>query len=95
MNLRRLVETYAIELKVSAKEVLGKSRLKYIVDARREAMRRLYVDQGRNTPEIAEVFGCRDTSVQHHLRKSIGAGWRRTAPAPRSTNSAPSTGITR
>ncbi len=34
-------------------------------------MRKLYVEHGRKTPELAELFDCLATSVRHHL---IAAG---------------------
>ena len=64
----RVVEEVADELGVPAREILGRSRIARTVTARREAMRRLYIDKRMNTPAIAQVFGVRHTSVRHHLR---------------------------
>lgn len=77
MNLLRVVDAVSQELDVSARDILSKSRLAHIVEARRESMRRMYVDCRRNTPEIADVFGVRPTSVRHHLRAVGITGWRK------------------
>lgn len=63
----RVVASVSLEYRVGQSEILGKSRLKGIVDARREALRRLYAVHGRRTPELAKAFGMKHTSVRHHL----------------------------
>ncbi len=67
MNLLRVVDAVSKETNVPARDILGKSRLQTVVLARREAMKRMYIECRRNTPEIAKFFGVRPTSVRHHL----------------------------
>jgi len=71
VNALRVIDAVAEETRIPAREILGKSRLRPIVMARRKAMRKLYVEHGRKTPELAELFDCLATSVRHHL---IAAG---------------------
>lgn len=64
---QRVVADVSNDTGIAVAEILGKSRLGPVVKARRETMRRLYVDRKHNTPAIAEMFKMRAHCVRHHL----------------------------
>lgn len=64
----RVVEEVAATTGVPSREILGKSRMAHIVKARREAIRRLYLDRRMNTPALSALFGMPPNNVRHHLR---------------------------
>jgi chromosomal replication initiation ATPase DnaA len=63
----RVAEQVATETGISVEQQMGKSRQAPIVRARRETMRRLYVERNQSTPALAREFGMAAKNVRHHL----------------------------
>ena len=69
LQARMIISSAAIQFGVSTKEIYGRSRMKHVVRARKQAIRDVRSYTKLSLPAIGRIFGLDHTTVKHHVDK--------------------------